>query len=768
MRGVKGFLTIISGSLLCISCSHLPLPSKHILDDLLPETPNDDLNKALDALLKYYNTADESAIYAMSNESITKMLSEAGKRFDVLIAETATITHSVNMLLASLRFVMQASSQLPNSFEPGTEYNSDDLARRLESSYEQCAGYSNNDLWKRTCLAALVSRVSPFSNLFPYLSPDFVAQEIVRMLQAVAMVGDISTLDYLLAKHNLPKDDWLAGIIIPGIASGGSVESYAQIVSLIPAVAAMSLSLLFATVEYNQEELFEHLFHLVVDQMDSTEFPLDRMHNAICEQGSLKMLDCLHHRFPHHLEDNLKYKCLHHATNTGNLEIMAYLLSDQFTLHPSAIVPIINHGIRNNRKEAIKLILAYPQLWMADEFQKSFHEIFAVAAETANYYAIRKLLNCAEQHCPVNSDSSPTGLINLNGGGNLLLKRIITKDQPVILKHLLDLKSSSDNSLLRQWNVAENKYSILELACHYGRLEILRLLLHKDETGEFLIPGINDAANTNAFLVACAAGHLEIVRELLMLDMHGAPIYPHVIPAFKDNLAMFLVAKNNYNDILQFLLQKQSGPKSAYVFAGIDPTVKSNIVLKVAASEGHLAIVATLLCQAIGEDGATMYVHGFDQAAIYEALQFAVAKGHREIVEFLLQRDEDGTYRYMIDHIPNGTFRWVISRQDIAMMELLFTFPLQDCNKQVFVESIKLAASNNQKALLHTLLSALHGPLPDWNTPDGIKQIESLLIAEGYLMHPLTPDASTNYCPLISKSLVVFFIALIWVILSTD
>jgi ankyrin repeat protein len=96
-------------------------------------------------------------------------------------------------------------------------------------------------------------------------------------------------------------------------------------------------------------------------------------------------------------------------------------------------------------------------------------------------------------------------------------------------------------------NIHFNKEHFLELACEYGRLNIVKYLL----TSPNLKEHCDIAANNNyCFQMACMKGHIDIVKY--MAASPELKTHSNVLDA--NNYALQLACQNNYVEVVSYLL----------------------------------------------------------------------------------------------------------------------------------------------------------------------------------------------------------------------
>ena len=265
-------------------------------------------------------------------------------------------------------------------------------------------------------------------------------------------------------------------------------------------------------------------------------------------------------------------------------------------LDPGHAVPVVTQATARAQGQAAEMAVVAP-------------------AKTALNFRERELLECC-----LNGDvrkfkqlfKSGTVDANLANEKGTLLYMATVKGYTAIARELLS-KPGIDV------NLAQKKGSTpLGAAAELGRVELVRLLL--------AAPGINPnlgtfRVGTTALTAAVYYGHLEVVKLLLTARNSNINVRQH-----DGATALFIAAQNNFPEIVELLVR--SGANVNLVLDdGTSP-------LCAAAFKGSTEVVKRLFqAQDIQVDHTT--------CKQVTALAYATQQGHKDIVEFLLNKKAD-------------------------------------------------------------------------------------------------------------------------------
>ena len=147
------------------------------------------------------------------------------------------------------------------------------------------------------------------------------------------------------------------------------------------------------------------------------------------------------------------------------------------------------------------------------------------------------------------------------------IKAIRTKDFSFIEDLLMNYNGGLrfiKSTTVKDWN------DVLSDAASQGHEGVLRLLLERDENGQYVHKDINPGAYYNvAILLAANQGHEGVLRFLLERDENGQYVHKDINPGAKDNLAIRMAAARGHEGVLRFLLERDENGQ--YVHKTVDP-----------------------------------------------------------------------------------------------------------------------------------------------------------------------------------------------------
>ncbi|XP_071138285.1 uncharacterized protein [Mytilus edulis] len=211
-------------------------------------------------------------------------------------------------------------------------------------------------------------------------------------------------------------------------------------------------------------------------------------------------------------------------------------------------------------------------------------------------------------------------LLNHENKADANMKTEVTNITPLYLACEKNLKTIALHLLKEEIDVNHTfkDKTPLFVACKYGHIDIVRLLLTQKEDKIDINKG-------KPLYTACKKGHTEIVS--LLLNHTADEVDVNKKTSFKGETPLYVACEGGYNDIVSLLLKHESSGLNKSRFDGATS-------LFVASQKGYDEVVATLCLQKEIKIDKCM-IFGMSPLFIASLL------GHTKIVEMLLNRNAD-------------------------------------------------------------------------------------------------------------------------------
>lgn len=502
----------------------------------------------------------------------------------------------VEDLITGVRILIGLRSGLPMRCRMASR---DKLARQFERVHARCESFCTGSLWSATCFAGLIDRIELHS-LYAHLDGQFVSRNGAAMMRGAALIGDFETLQFLVQTTNTAWEV-AAELVASAIAQGGSRSLFKKILAHASLAPFMSVAFHQLLVKLGRDQLFEHFAKRSRDR--TSEVP-PQLVETVCE------LSCVHQRaimvhylvkyFPEHLGQLKLSASLRRTIEAGNMEILKTLLWDAINdekrtniqLTVGDRIGMLESAVQHGRIGMLEFLLREYKMELGDVRESDLQRIFAMAVEGGHLEAIRLLLQEGPDGHPLIAD------LGFDSLASDVLGALGRSGRMDVIDEFFRRQAGGDRRFVTfGFGAGANK--LLRAACGADNLDFVRFLLQRDAaTGNFILPGIDPAADHNdALVLAARRGHLRVVAELLQLDAQGNPLYPGVDPAADDNCMLRVAVACERFPVVEFLLQlvTRSDGTVAYRYPGIDVAVQDDYILRTAVERQDRALLELLL-----------------------------------------------------------------------------------------------------------------------------------------------------------------------------
>lgn len=453
--------------------------------------------------------------------------------------------------------------------EPLASVDKDRLDKVLDEFLKYESLLPDSAIWRQICLAALLENVHP--DQFATINTAFAMKYQNDMLRAAATNGDYNQIDALVQKLEIAWID-AAAIMAPSIARSGSVDLFSRVLSHCSLEAFSSFQFCLTLILLNKKDLFQEYMRQLVASHATVNLPhLNRICLACCLDQRVEFVKVLFTEVPDFPTQIELTESLKASVTTGNQSIFdAFLVdlegSDNESLDVFQIVVL---ATKYNRLEMVQRMIQ--KELFKHIYDEDLARIFSLVVMEGRMELMELLLGKGRN-------------------GQLLMPNIVINPEyeGVVSSMIHSGRVQVLDLFLRQWAAGDSRFShfsvgrwenlTLRTACNYGKLELVRYLLRRDEfTGELVFPQVDPAGRDNEPLLN-AIRHLEIVQELLSQDDHGNLVHPGVAVTDK----VLVRAADGPFPVLAFLLQTviQEDGSVGFRFPGINVNASRHYLLR--------------------------------------------------------------------------------------------------------------------------------------------------------------------------------------------
>lgn len=424
-------------------------------------------------------------------------------------------------------------------------------------------------IWRQVCLAALLETVHP--DQFATINTEFVRKYQNDMLCAAAANDNYDQIDALMQKLEIAWID-AATIVAPSIAQSGSVDLFSRVLSHSSLEVFSSFQFCLTLILLNKKDLFQEYMRQLVASHDTANLNhLNRICLACClyqRAEFVKILVTEVPDLPTHIDPTESLKA---SITTGNQSIFDAFLVDleSFDNESLDFFQIVMLAIKYSRLEMVQSMIQKGLFKHIDD--DDLVRIFSLVVMEGRMELMELLLGKGRN-------------------GQWLMPNIVISPEygDVVSSMIHSGRVQVLDLFLRQWAGGDSRFAhfsmgqwenlALRTACNYGKLELVRYLLRRDEsTGRLVFPHVDPAGRDNESLLN-AIRHLEIVQELLSQDDHGNLVHPGVAVTEK----ILVRAADGPFPVLAFLLQTiiQEDGSVGFRFPGINVNASHHYLLR--------------------------------------------------------------------------------------------------------------------------------------------------------------------------------------------
>ncbi|KAI9353783.1 ankyrin repeat-containing domain protein [Obelidium mucronatum] len=331
------------------------------------------------------------------------------------------------------------------------------------------------------------------------------------------------------------------------------------------------------------------------------------------------------------------------ACEKNQLETATYLLScndiDPSHNKNSALVTACTHGFTR----IVALLMATGKCDASDQGNKCI-----LVACAKSYTEIVELILTDDRVDPSINTGAP--LISAVEMGNTRIVEALLKTERV--------------------NPSIQGNKAIRIACCEGFIDIVRLLL--------LEPSVNPTAmDCQALVSACRFGRTEIVE--ILLDWTGPDSWNDnkCDPAAQDQACVIYAAQHGHDRILRLLLNQSS----------VNPSVKNNLPLFEACSNGHLEVVQLLSSRNLK----------LEHNVLVRCIEMASKNGHPQILEYLSLN-----YSTFVSAISPACLLNACQRGHLKVVEFLIS--TTEFHPQSLMRALTLAATFNHVGVVKSMV----------------------------------------------------------------
>lgn len=386
------------------------------------------------------------------------------------------------------------------------------------------------------------------------------------IMYAAALNGDYDQLTALMDKAKLGWNSH-ASYLVPAIAQSGSAQLFTKVVQGSSLQVFMHKSFWERVIKFDKRELFLEFVLQMAPGIDGNNIKvLESIYWICCHQERQELVRILvEHTFTS-LRRIDSMGNLYHLISVGNMDILVMLLGDS----------------------------ASPGLWKSSSVNQYDLLTCARRLDRVDMFRFMLLLDSIDESVLLNVFSSAVSngcieimelLLGARSDGRVWISTLVMVNDKIIgnigysgrvdvLEFFLRRRDEGDPRF-DGFSVGMGDNEILCSACDWGRHELVKYLLRKnDETHEFMFPDVNPAARNNCPL-SNAIKHIEVAEELLKRDETGGMIYPGVAVTTK------VLINTNFKG-LEYLLQTVENEDCSvrYKFPVIDINTDDHSLLK--------------------------------------------------------------------------------------------------------------------------------------------------------------------------------------------
>lgn len=457
------------------------------------------------------------------------------------------------------------------------------VAQGMSKAIATIIQISDHPFWIRLGLQPFFE-FGDFSKVYPLLPKDFTTKYDLHLLHASALAGDLQALEHLSSSRPSLEFALLKSLISAG-CSGGHI-------------AVVEWTLSRCTTVEKEEELVRH--------------------------------------------------GLGRAIAHGRLEILKDLIERSRILPVDTRVSMAVAAIKRGKSSILKYLV---DNYLGHEALQSPSVIRLGICESAvqgNLCMFRDFLDLGRKTLLVTGKVLERALTKAVDHGNLNIVEYLLSRRHWLTELNLEVPAVMDE--------------LFSLAVGRGWLHIVRFFLQESSKGGPVFPQFDPVRHgTKAIGLAAAYGHPRIIQYILMLKGTGKERYQGIDSSLKRELAFATAIAGRHGDVIALLhpyVDLKQNPCEIFrascrggnlklikslealgIFEGMALDVLGSGI-STASYYGQLRIVEYVLENLVRVNTGAM------AAGLKESLMWAIENGHADIVRYLLQRGDNGLYRF--------------------------------------------------------------------------------------------------------------------------